>query len=923
MQKTEIHWSPNDRNQLAEIGAEIIIHTFDRPLSGESGKCVLGGTNKRTTSLNYPLHEKNYIKCCAWWPSQEYPYVFAIGQPNGRIIFENVKDRSDPLSQGRIVIDSRQGRACVALAWNSKHPNLLLSGYDRCRTENCLTIWDINHNGMSSPTIPNGTGLPTSSSATNIEEYKRYDMYLHNQQSCKAIFEQGTHEQCHSLTWFKPNEKLFAACTTQHNTRTIKIYDPRAPSGSVLSFSTKGPFNLCCDTSERYLASSSDKTVYVYDTRSADKALIVREEHEPIVKLSWNRIGSPQLGYCIKDSPKFHLLSMATNIVQDNDVFVHRLLQCPIQRYRIGLASFDWNYFDEHRLVLLGGKEYFDYVIPSRSTINYSSRNGLLWTNGHEMYPSIISQDQNQLTSKVLFTYDLSNVQNERRSVTPTQSAWNTEIIQMDLRTMSKETQSTIEQIQRWIKNTSTARDPYPFVGVIEALKEVQPSSKSIVKQQSWSSMTNSTHTKTIFDSPERQIVGQLCGWSNIDSKSGGYDRMASLLEQDEYEKAAAIYIFQMNVTRAMEVLNEGLQRGGKEELATLSLALFGSIRATSTNHNDESLIHDFSSVTKSFHRPYVRAMFAFILTPDGNDLSYECVLDEQLDLNDKVAFAAKYLNDHLLEKKLEKLADESREKGDLQGILLTGLKQSGCELIQNYLDQTSDIRTAALLAIYVPEDVHQECRYVQEWIEGFRVLLDELQMWNERAEFDIYRSHISGTAPHRRHLFDRSINVNHHFSCIFCQTPLETHPGMSNQTPTPGGLSSNVNSTPITTTPVRPQTRGSQQTMSNRISNSSSSSYPQSQNSDLLMVCSKCRQVLPRCSICMMSLTTYIEDASYAYEPLPDKHTLMSSQWFTWCRLCRHGGHAEHVSNWFAMNQQCPIAKCFCRCTLIDGIFC
>lgn len=35
-------------------------------------------------------------------------------------------------------------------------------------------------------------------------------------------------------------------------------------------------------------------------------------------------------------------------------------------------------------------------------------------------------------------------------------------------------------------------------------------------------------------------------------------------------------------------------------------------------------------------------------------------------------------------------------------------------------------------------------------------------------------------------------------------------------------------------------------------------------------MVCAKCRQVLPRCSICMMSLTTYIEDASYAYEPIP-----------------------------------------------------
>jgi hypothetical protein len=34
-------------------------------------------------------------------------------------------------------------------------------------------------------------------------------------------------------------------------------------------------------------------------------------------------------------------------------------------------------------------------------------------------------------------------------------------------------------------------------------------------------------------------------------------------------------------------------------------------------------------------------------------------------------------------------------------------------------LDQTNDIRTAALLAIYVPEEVNQECSYVQEWIEG------------------------------------------------------------------------------------------------------------------------------------------------------------------------------------------------------------
>jgi hypothetical protein len=52
-------------------------------------------------------------------------------------------------------------------------------------------------------------------------------MLMHNQQVWKPMFDYGMNEQCHSLTWFKPNERLFAACTTQHTTRTIKIYDPR------------------------------------------------------------------------------------------------------------------------------------------------------------------------------------------------------------------------------------------------------------------------------------------------------------------------------------------------------------------------------------------------------------------------------------------------------------------------------------------------------------------------------------------------------------------------------------------------------------------------------------------------------------------------------------------------------------------------
>ncbi|CAF3915516.1 unnamed protein product, partial [Rotaria sp. Silwood1] len=78
----------------------------------------------------------------------------------------------------------------------------------------------------------------------------------------------------------------------------------------------------------------------------------------------------------------------------------------------------------------------------------------------------------------------------------------------------------------------------------------------------------------------------------------------------------------------------------------------------------------------------------------------------------------------------------------------------------------------------------------------------------------------------------------------------------ISNQTPKTIGLISNTTTTPM-------KSRVSHQSMTKRLSGSSTSAYSPLPNSDMLMVCAKCRQVLPRYSICMMSLTTYIEDAS------------------------------------------------------------
>lgn len=42
-------------------------------------------------------------------------------------------------------------------------------------------------------------------------------------------------------------------------------------------------------------------------------------------------------------------------------------------------------------------------------------------------------------------------------------------------------------------------------------------------------------------------------------------------------------------------------------------------------------------------------------------------------------------------------------------------------------------------------------------------------------------------------------------------------------------------------------------------------------------------------------------------------------ARWFTWCQTCRHGGHAEHMREWFKRHNECPVSSCACRCYSLD----
>lgn len=68
------------------------------------------------------------------------------------------------------------------------------------------------------------------------------------------------------------------------------------------------------------------------------------------------------------------------------------------------------------------------------------------------------------------------------------------------------------------------------------------------------------------------------------------------------------------------------------------------------------------------------------------------------------------------------------------------------------------------------------------------------------------------------------------------------------------------------------------------------------------LSSCPSCRKPLPRCSLCLLHMGTTLnaglsgdgglESIGWQSKPF--------SKWFSWCQTCRHGGHTEHLMQWF-----------------------
>jgi len=285
-------------------------------------------------------------------------------------------------------------------------------------------------------------------------------------------------------------------------------------------------------------------------------------------------------------------------------------------------------------------------------------------------------------------------------------------------------------------------------------------------------------------------------------------------------------------------------------------------------------------SLSSKLRRPYLRAMFSFLTTEDDD---FNAVLGEtDMELEDRIAFACKYLNDAKLTNYVENVTTKMISGGNLEGLLLTGLTADGIDLLENFITNTSDVQTAVLIILNAKvADVLKDSR-VASWIANYEDLLDRWRLWHDRALFDSLVQACDVT---------RKINQQISVCCTYCSKPVSANFMQSGA----GRMA--------------------------RYPNQMGSSTP-SFTGRKAMACASCRKPLPRCSICLLnmgSLSTHAQRGSSKAKT--DAVVNSFANWFTWCQTCKHGGHAGHLLDWFKDHLECPVTGCLCKCNVQDSV--
>ncbi|NXX74403.1 MIO protein, partial [Urocolius indicus] len=864
--KPDILWAPHHANRFVVCDSELSLYHIDSAVSSELKAGSLRLSEETTATLLSINSETPYMKCVAWYPKYDPECLLAVGQANGRVVLTSLGQDHNSKSKDLIGKEfvPKHARQCNTLAWNPLDSNWLAAGLDKHRADFSVLIWDISskyatETAVATEKVRLSAGDPEAGLVVT-----------------KPLYELGQNDACLSLCWLPRDQKLLLA--GMH--RNLAIFDLRNTSQKIF-VNTKAVQGVTVDPYfHDRVASFYEGQVAIWDLRKFEKpVLTLTEQPKPLTKVAWCPTRTGLLATLTRDSNIIRLYDMQHTPTPIGDETEPTIIERSVQPCENYIASFAWHPTSQNRMVVVTpNRTMSDFTVFERISLAWSPVTSLMWACGRHLYECTEEGKTSSLEKDIATKMRLRALS---RYGLDTEQVWRNHLLAGNEDPQLKSLWYTLHYILYFTFQYTEDMDqkltgnkgPLVYAGI-----------KSIVKS-SLGTTENLRHSRSESDrqadiilylSEERSLALQLCGWIKKGTDLDVEPFLNSLEQEGDWERAAAVALFNLDIRRAIQILNKGASSGkGDLNLNVVAMALSG--------YTDEknSLWREMCSTLRlQLNNPYLCAMFAFLTSESG---SYDGVLYENnVAVRDRVAFACKFLNDAQLNKFIEKLTNDMKDAGNLEGILLTGLTKDGVDLMESYVDRTGDVQTASYCMLQgSPSDVLKDER-VQYWIENYRNLLDAWRFWHKRAEFDIHRSKLDPSSKPLAQVF---------VSCNFCGKSIS-----------------------YSCSAIPHQGRGFSQY---GVSGSPTKSKVTS--------CPGCRKPLPRCALCLINMGTPVSSCpggSKSDEKVDlskDKKLAQFNNWFTWCHNCRHGGHAGHMLSWFRDHTECPVSACSCKCMQLD----
>lgn len=845
-------------------------------------------SDETCASLVSVMTEIQYLKCVAWYPRAEPENLLAVGQANGRVLLTCIgkENNSSNFGIAREFVP-RHSRQCNSLAWNPVETNLLAAGLDKARNDVSLLVWDINvqlsvrdsgnqekrHSavpgGKQSP-ITVGPGLQMDPSATGN----------------RPLAELSTSDPTLSMAWSPYDHNLLICGQAQ---KFLRVFDIRDTTRPYVAAVTKAVYGVCVDPHvEHRIASFSEAPgiVCIWDDRNFEKPLMTMTQPPPvtaITAISWSPSRSGLLATIGKESPIVQLYdiqhtSVASPVYGVGYETEPSFIERSVQPSQTAVSSFSWHPSQENHLLTISPSGHIqDCTIFERISVAWSPSSHLTWGCGKHLLECSQKPAESALEEDICLKM-------KRRAL----AGYGIE--HQEVQDIAKITRDPkLIKLWRWISRVKSLREQdksrslLKYDGIKSIISGDNSAGAGALCARSKSDLYQERLVAPAYSSDERKLALSLCGW---DFESAGVSLMEFLEELQlcgQQERAAAVALFNNKIKEAIDILSSPKIHNNisakDTTLNVVAMALSGYTEEKKTMWRKLC-----SSLCGQMESPYLRSAFAFLTSEADN---FDSILAEEgMEIDDRIAFACKYLPDSKLSLFLENLMSKLSNAGDLDGILLTGISLDGINLLEKYVNKTTDVQTASLVIVncvpHISSEVLKDVR-VSAWIENYRNLLDMWRLWHQRSLFDIHRNLKDPSQKPPQQVF---------VTCNFCGNSILTN---------------------VLSTGSRPKRFAQYSNPSNRTK---------------IMACPGCRKPLPRCALCLVHMGTpsSLSQKQANLDPNAEKPENIRSvnpfnNWFTWCQSCRHGGHSNHIVEWFKGHTECPVTGCGCHCMNLDSI--